>query len=51
VLRVSTGGATAEVATRGEDGDLLLGSYRTPADDPPAAEPPATAVADRGGRV
>ena len=51
VLRVSTGGATADVATRGKDGDLLLGPYRTPTDDPPAAEPPATAVADRGGRV
>jgi hypothetical protein len=39
VIQVRTGGATVEVAAHGDDAELLLGPYRTPADATSDAAP------------
>jgi hypothetical protein len=41
LIRVRTGGATVDVAAHGDNAELLLGPYRTPADatgDPAPAQ-------------
>jgi hypothetical protein len=47
VIRVRTGRATVEVAAHGEDAELLLGPYRTPAGAPVGVASTPVAAASR----